>query len=381
MNKNEDNFYGYILLPWQSVIDSIGFHMVPVASVKLLTQCFRLVNKFGILSGTKICLFLIVLGCNNAGDNIKKEIPLSEVKEPAFTTKDSNEDFIETPSVDRSTNILPAKVQEVILIDTEIVITPVIIEEVVYSKNIDTCKSKDLKKYTIRIKNEELYLAWFFYYCPSMNGYYDYCRNLGSYNNLVGVTDMEKTAQCNLPLQYVEGSKLMIRAEGYEPYDINLSSIENDSLAELALEPKIYWNNIVLSKKNRKIVFELIPETQESQTFYGECLPISLENGEYADPYCAFSQMGCFYPSISLVPIESVLREYPLEVKKIFRKLRNKNSKYTFIIHQQGNYLSKIEFESWPEKGCSEIKEYFSNASWQNNFEGNNYKIKVLISK
>lgn len=224
--------------------------------------------------------------------------------------------------------------------------------------------------------NTEIY-----YYSPRMESKsYSYRKELGSDNNFLGVTDNNKTV-ITVPDTCEQGTKLLFRAQGYEPLDLPMNEVCGKSHITIQLTPKIYNSTVVLEEKIFRDTISIIEIINLHETptkvFYGQCLPIYDDDGvNHGDPYCAFACMGCY-------PEFDVAKEYYPgeldELKKLHRILK-KGGDCALVISVDKRQIRDIEIEGCSNKALDNIRKSMlttPQGSYQGTYDGYRFQYRI----
>lgn len=240
---------------------------------------------------------------------------------------------------------------------------------------------EDLKPVFLKILNKSYLDAYVFYYHPEMEeSAYNYNLKLGSDNNFIGATDVGLAAWGRIPKQPTEGSRLMIRAIGYEPLDIDISDAQDTIDLQLTLTPKTYECKAFISREYSRdsvYLYKISTENEqpERKTFYGECRPIYSSDGNHGDPLCAFSCLGCCYPELK--GLEYILTR-DLELLGKFYEYLEKHTTYSFTIDRLRKQ-QEIHIPNVPDKNLEPLNELILNTEW-NLYLRPNDKFKMNVT-
>lgn len=224
--------------------------------------------------------------------------------------------------------------------------------------------------------NTEIY-----YYSPRMESKsYSYRKELGSDNNFLDVTDNNKTV-ITVPDTCEQGTKLLFRAQGYEPLDLPMNEVYGKSHITIQLTPKIYNSTVILEEKIFRDTISIIEIINLHETptkvFYGQCLPIYDDDGvNHGDPYCAFACMGCY-------PEFNVAKEYYSgeldELKKLHQFLK-KGGDCALVISVDKRQIRDIEIEGCSNNALDNIRKSMlttPQGSYQGTYDGYRFQYHI----
>ena len=221
--------------------------------------------------------------------------------------------------------------------------------------------------------NTEIY-----YYSPRMeSNSYSYRKELGSDNNFLDVTDIYNKTVITVPDTCEQGTKLLFRAQGYEPLDLPMNKVYGKSHITIQLTPKIYNSTVILEEKifrDTISIFEIINlHETPTKVFYGQCLPIYSDDGiNHGDPYCAFACMGCY-------PKFDVVKEYYSgeldELKKLHQVLK-KGENCTLVIFVDKRQIKNIEIEGRSNKALDNIRKFILTTQ-QETYDGYRFEYRI----
>lgn len=221
--------------------------------------------------------------------------------------------------------------------------------------------------------NTEIY-----YYSPRMeSNSYSYRKELGSDNNFLDVTDIYNKTVITVPDTCEQGTKLLFRAQGYEPLDLPMNKVYGKSHITIQLTPKIYNSTVILEEKIFRDTISIIEIINLHETptkvFYGQCLPIYSDDGiNHGDPYCAFACMGCY-------PKFDVVKEYYSgeldELKKLHQVLK-KGENCTLVIFVDKRQIKNIEIEGRSNKALDNIRKFILTTQ-QETYDGYRFEYRI----
>lgn len=221
--------------------------------------------------------------------------------------------------------------------------------------------------------NTEIY-----YYSPRMeSNSYSYRKELGSDNNFLDVTDIYNKTVITVPDTCEQGTKLLFRAQGYEPLDLPMNKVYGKSHITIQLTPKIYNSTVILEEKIFRDTISIIEIINLHETptkvFYGQCLPIYSDDGiNHGDPYCAFACMGCY-------PKFDVVKEYYSgeldELKKLHQVLK-KGENCTLVIFVDKRQIKDIEIEGCSNKALDNIRKFILTTQ-QETYDGYRFEYRI----
>lgn len=221
--------------------------------------------------------------------------------------------------------------------------------------------------------NTEIY-----YYSPRMeSNSYSYRKELGSDNNFLDVTDIYNKTVITVPDTCEQGTKLLFRAQGYEPLDLPMNKVYGKSHITIQLTPKIYNSTVILEEKIFRDTISIIEIINLHETptkvFYGQCLPIYSNDGiNHGDPYCAFACMGCY-------PKFDVVKEYYSgeldELKKLHQVLK-KGENCTLVIFVDKRQIKDIEIEGRSNKALDNIRKFILTTQ-QETYDGYRFEYRI----
>ena len=221
--------------------------------------------------------------------------------------------------------------------------------------------------------NTEIY-----YYSPRMeSNSYSYRKELGSDNNFLDVTDIYNKTVITVPDTCEQGTKLLFRAQGYEPLDLPMNKVYGKSHITIQLTPEIYNSTVILEEKIFRDTISIIEIINLHETptkvFYGQCLPIYSDDGiNHGDPYCAFACMGCY-------PKFDVVKEYYSgeldELKKLHQVLK-KGENCTLVIFVDKRQIKNIEIEGRSNKALDNIRKFILTTQ-QETYDGYRFEYRI----
>lgn len=222
--------------------------------------------------------------------------------------------------------------------------------------------------------NTEIY-----YYSPRMeSNSYSYRKELGSDNNFLDVTDIYNKTVITVPDTCEQGTKLLFRAQGYEPLDLPMNKVYGKSHITIQLTPKIYNSTVILEEKIFRDTISIIEIINLHETptkvFYGQCLPIYSDDGiNHGDPYCAFACMGCY-------PKFDVVKEYYSgeldELKKLHQVLK-KGENCTLVIFVDKRQIKDIEIEGCSNKALDNIRKFILTTQQETLYDGYRFEYRI----
>lgn len=217
-----------------------------------------------------------------------------------------------------------------------------------------------------------------YYYSPRMESKnYSYRKELGNDNNFLGVTDICNRTAITVPDTCEQGTKLLFRAQGYEPLDLPMNEVYGKSHITIRLTPKIYNSTVVLEEKIFRDTISIIEIVNLHETpakvFYGQCLPIYDDDGiNHGDPYCAFACMGCY-------PKFDVAKEYYSgeldELKKLHQVLK-KGGDCTLVIFVDKRQIKEIKIEGCSNKALDNIQKFILTTQ-QEAYDGYRFQYRI----
>ena len=240
---------------------------------------------------------------------------------------------------------------------------------------------------TVEVIDTASILTRIFYYSPRMeNEDYPYWQELGDQNNYLGTT-IDNKAKILIPDTCEQGAKLLFYAIGYEPFEVAIGSVRNQTHVSVQLTRKIYNGHVILQKvehphhHRQTFLKPVIVDEIESQTriFYGVCAPIYLEDGSHLDPLCAFFSVY-YYPKLWIVDIEKpILKEVYKELKK------GKDCSILLYVNRSG-IIYALETEEFPnKKNQYVIQQDMKNSKWRftQDVAGNffHYRVHFVLPK
>ncbi|MCM0315582.1 hypothetical protein [Bacteroides fragilis] len=225
--------------------------------------------------------------------------------------------------------------------------------------------------------NTEIY-----YYSPRMeSNSYSYRKELGSDNNFLDVTDIYNKTVITVPDTCEQGTKLLFRAQGYEPLDLPMNKVYGKSHITIQLTPKIYNSTVILEEKIFRDTISIIEIINLHETptkvFYGQCLPIYSDDGiNHGDPYCAFACMGCY-------PKFDVVKEYYSgeldELKKLHQVLK-KGENCTLAIFVDKRQIKDIEIEGCSNKALDNIRKFILTTQQETLYDGYRFEYRIYFA-
>lgn len=226
--------------------------------------------------------------------------------------------------------------------------------------------------------NTEIY-----YYSPRMEcENYSYRKELGSDNNFLDVTDMNNRIAITVPDTCEQGTKLLFRAQGYEPLDLPMNKVYGKSHITIQLIPKIYNSTVILEEKIFRDTISVIEIINLHETpakvFYGQCLPIYDDDGiNHGDPYCAFACMGCY-------PKFDVVNEYYSgeldELKKLHQVLKE-GGDCTLVIFVDKWQIKDIEIEGCSNKALDNIRKIILTTQQEAYYGGYRFQYRIHFAE
>lgn len=222
--------------------------------------------------------------------------------------------------------------------------------------------------------NTEIY-----YYSPRMeSNSYSYRKELGSDNNFLDVTDIYNKTVITVPDTCEQGTKLLFRAQGYEPLDLPMNKVYGKSHITIQLTPKIYNSTVILEEKIFRDTISIIEIINLHETptkvFYGQCLPIYSDDGiNHGDPYCAFACMGCY-------PKFDVVKEYysgELDELKELHQVLKKGENCTLVIFVDKRQIKDIEIEGCSNKALDNIRKIILTTQQETLYDGYRFEYRI----
>ncbi|MCL1934710.1 MAG: hypothetical protein FWF53_12965 [Candidatus Azobacteroides sp.] len=229
-------------------------------------------------------------------------------------------------------------------------------------------KTMSSRTITIEVIDTVSVNADIFYYSPRMeNKTYPFWEELGQRDNYIGTTDYNNQCKIIIPDTCEQGTKIMVRTIGYEPLDININCIQNESSISVRLTPQIYNCTIMLEKVEYPfnwrgnfikpiITDEIKPQTQ---SYYADCSPIYYKNGNRAYNGCVFT-IFYYYPKLWIVHID----DYSL--KEMYKELKKgKNCNVLLYVNRSG-MVDTVKVEGFSnKKKLYYIQQNMQNSKWR----------------
>ena len=205
--------------------------------------------------------------------------------------------------------------------------------------------------------------VYIFYYSPRMDdGSYSYQQHLGGDNNFLGWVSRYGKDVVSIPDTIEPGAQLLFRSIGRQPYSIYVDSLNSGGYTPIQLMPKTYTATVVLKAANGKILADMINEVPIAAAFYGECNPIYFEDGNHADPICAFSCMANCYPYVYYSEMKEALANNQKAAKRLYKALK-KGKRCSFML-SSGKKGAIAEIEQHPDNEPNDFLQALRAIKW-----------------
>ena len=214
---------------------------------------------------------------------------------------------------------------------------------------------------------------YYFYYIPGIERE-DYPWE--GRNNFMGIKDKRNSFS---KFSLFSDLKLLFRAIGYEPYDVDTDTIPNSDTLKINMKPKIYSDTVTLTEKNGKIIPVLSAEQPLYTTFFGECKPVYYSDGSHGDPPCAFSCLATCYPAFIEGQIKEALSTIENDLPAIRKTLKN-GKECSFLFSFLYRKITGIEEEQTQDIIFAPLKQVVQTTEWSiDNNNGTTYQIRLVF--